>query len=497
MGKDLEKAMREHYDTFITEQDFAEIASAGLSWIRLPIPHWAVQTIEGEPYLKGVAWEYVLKAIGWARKYGLRINLDLHTVPGSQNGWNHSGRLGMVNFLNGPMGLVNAQRALDIIRTITQFIAQDQYTPVIQMFGFINEPLGSAITMPIVRSFYLEAYSMIRSITGIGAGNGPMLSVHDAFLGIDHWQDFARGADRLALDQHPYMVFQDQPDFSEPGSYSAKPCQSWGGWTNQTSIAYGPNSAGEFSAAINDCGLWVNGIGLGSRYDGTMKDYKGPRQGSCDGWNDYRTWDDATKANILAFTSASMDALQNFFFWTWKIGNSTSSVPMPNPFWHYRLGLQEGWIPKDPRSVIGTCAQAPGAEQRPFNGFTAAWMTGGDGAGQVNTADTPWPPQSFSNIPAGQMTRLPQYTQTANPITLPAQTLTAPGSSSTIDMGSGWANANDKRKAYAAVKGCAYPNEYTAADDPIPATACGAGPIPPTKRSVMERGAFSAPTAAP
>lgn len=30
---------------------------------------------------------YFLKAIEWARKYGLRINLDLHAVPGSQNGW--------------------------------------------------------------------------------------------------------------------------------------------------------------------------------------------------------------------------------------------------------------------------------------------------------------------------------------------------------------------------------------------------------------------------
>lgn len=26
----------------------------------------------------------VLKAVEWARKYGLRINLDLHSVPGSQ-----------------------------------------------------------------------------------------------------------------------------------------------------------------------------------------------------------------------------------------------------------------------------------------------------------------------------------------------------------------------------------------------------------------------------
>jgi len=30
---------------------------------------------------------YFLKAIEWSRKYGLRINLDLHAVPGSQNGW--------------------------------------------------------------------------------------------------------------------------------------------------------------------------------------------------------------------------------------------------------------------------------------------------------------------------------------------------------------------------------------------------------------------------
>lgn len=33
----------------------------------------------------------------WARKYGLRVELDLHTVPGSQNGLNHSGRLGSIN----------------------------------------------------------------------------------------------------------------------------------------------------------------------------------------------------------------------------------------------------------------------------------------------------------------------------------------------------------------------------------------------------------------
>lgn len=62
--------------------------------------------------------------LSWCRKYGIRVNLDLHTVPGSQNGYNHSGKLGQVNFMNGIMGYANAQRTLDYIRTITEFISQ-------------------------------------------------------------------------------------------------------------------------------------------------------------------------------------------------------------------------------------------------------------------------------------------------------------------------------------------------------------------------------------
>lgn len=83
---------------------------------------------------------YFLKAIKWARKYGLRINLDLHAVPGSQNGWNHSGKLGTINFLNGPMGYANAQRTLDYIRILAEFISQPEYQNVVTMFGIINEP---------------------------------------------------------------------------------------------------------------------------------------------------------------------------------------------------------------------------------------------------------------------------------------------------------------------------------------------------------------------
>ncbi|KAF7798806.1 hypothetical protein EIP86_010031 [Pleurotus ostreatoroseus] len=130
----LTATLTQHYETFITEDDIAQIVGAGLNFIRLPIPFWAIETWSdvgslageevGEPFLARVCWGYILRVLGWARKYGLRVNLDLHTVPGSQNGYNHSGKLGMVNFMNGVMGVANAQRTMDYIRVITEFISQ-------------------------------------------------------------------------------------------------------------------------------------------------------------------------------------------------------------------------------------------------------------------------------------------------------------------------------------------------------------------------------------
>jgi glucan 1,3-beta-glucosidase len=89
----------QHYSTFITEEDIAQIAGAGLNWIRLPIPFWAIEKWDdigsdnapsgpeiSEPFLARVCWQYILRVLEWARKYGIRVNLDLHTIPGSQNG---------------------------------------------------------------------------------------------------------------------------------------------------------------------------------------------------------------------------------------------------------------------------------------------------------------------------------------------------------------------------------------------------------------------------
>jgi hypothetical protein len=44
---------------------------------------------------------------------------------------------------------------------------------------------------------YYQAYEMIREITGYGQGNGPIVAIHEGFLGVAAWGDFMKGADRL------------------------------------------------------------------------------------------------------------------------------------------------------------------------------------------------------------------------------------------------------------------------------------------------------------
>src|ERR1700744_5879924 len=117
------------------------MAGAGLNWVRLPIPFWALSTITSssdpsassftsnpspttqlnEPFLARTAFEYILKALTWARKYGLRILLEVHTAPGSQNGYNHSGKVGQINWLNGVMGYANAERFAELLEDMVSY----------------------------------------------------------------------------------------------------------------------------------------------------------------------------------------------------------------------------------------------------------------------------------------------------------------------------------------------------------------------------------------
>jgi glucan 1,3-beta-glucosidase len=151
---------------------------------------------------------------------------------------------------------------------------------------------------------------MIRTITGVGQGNGPMVSLHDGFLGVTEWAGFFPNSDRLALDYHPYLCFNGQS--SAPiGTFAAQACSTWGGLMNTSMSAFGLTAAGEFSNAVNDCGTFLNGVNLGNRYDGTyVNEGPWPVVGSCTPWNDWQSYNQTMKTGLMSFVVSSMSALQ-------------------------------------------------------------------------------------------------------------------------------------------------------------------------------------------
>ncbi|THH07809.1 hypothetical protein EW145_g3129 [Phellinidium pouzarii] len=439
--------IEDHYNTFITEQDIAKIAGAGLNWIRVPIPFWAIDkwttANDTEPFLARTSWKYILRLFRWARKYGLRVNLDLHTAPGSQNGYNHSGKDGQINFLDGVMGFANAQRMLGYIRIIAEFVSQPQYENLVPMFGIINEARTMVIGQDQMTNFYVQAYDLIRNITGLGEGKGAFISIHDGFQALSTWANFLPGSDRINLDTHPYFAFDGQPNTQPIGDWPKMACNAWGGEINVSQTAFGVTVAGEFSNAINDCGLYVNGVGGGHSYGG-----------DCNLWMDSTQWNETIVDGLKEFALASMDALQNWFFWTWKIGNSSTTNTVQAPLWSYQLGLENGWMPTDPRSAIGMCASL-GVDATQFDGTYSAWQTGGAGAGTITpsvlASFTDWPPATISGV-KGAVSLVPTYTSTVTIETLPLDTFTA--APKTLSVGDGWADAADKASGVTEVAGC-------------------------------------------
>ena len=70
----------ERMDTFITEADFARIAGWGFDHVRLPVDYNVVQNEDGTMKERGL--RRIDAAVVLARKYGLRLVLDLHKTPG-------------------------------------------------------------------------------------------------------------------------------------------------------------------------------------------------------------------------------------------------------------------------------------------------------------------------------------------------------------------------------------------------------------------------------
>ncbi|KAL3476314.1 glycoside hydrolase superfamily [Aspergillus californicus] len=361
LGDSATSTIEEHYATFITEQDFADIRDAGLDHVRIQFSYWAVSPIDGEPYVPKVSWRYLLRAIEYCRKYGLRVNLDPHGIPGSQNGFNHSGRQGSINWLNGDDGDKNAQLALDFHDKVSKFFAQDRYKNIVTIYGLANEPYMLSLDIAKVLNWTTKATELVQD-NGITA----YVAFHDGFLNLSKWKSMLKnGPSGLLLDTHQYTIFNNAQIVLNHTAKVNLVCNDWHamiGEINTTSAGWGPTICGEWSQADTDCGENLNNVGRGTRWEGTYSDgddtkycptadIENAPACSCRPVNqDPSEYSDNYKTFLQTYAEAQMSAFETsmgWFYWTW----ATESAAQ----WSYKTAWKNGYMPAKAYSPSFKC----------------------------------------------------------------------------------------------------------------------------------------------
>ncbi|TFK37198.1 glycoside hydrolase family 5 protein [Crucibulum laeve] len=333
--KKVESILKHHWDTWITEDDFIAISKAGLNHVKVPLGTWAFGVNKGEPFVQGQL-PYLKKAAHWAQKHGLKLLIDFHGAPGSQNGFLNSG-----HFLASPTWHTSKTNIEETSTAVKQlaWMFKDM-TDTVTIIDPLNETpafLGPNVTS-IIKDFYTDSYGNIRYPYGNSRKSSTIVLLHDGFS-LNVWDDFMITPEweGVMFDTHFYQGFalvDQQRTYDEHIKWSCN-------YTNTLKSSPHRLVVGEWTTAISDCGLYLGGIGMGSKYDGTAAN--STQTGSCEGLTgpaskfspSYKAFlRKLWEAQVIAFERGS----EGWFQWNWKMEIAQE--------WSYKSGLQYGWIPQ-------------------------------------------------------------------------------------------------------------------------------------------------------
>jgi glucan 1,3-beta-glucosidase len=294
LGDQAKARLDEHRETFITAEDFQWIKKCGLNAVRLPVGYWALEA--PKPFVESS--RFIDFALEQAQQNGLKLLLDLHGAPGSQNGWDHSGRSGEIGWHKDPN---NIKETLRVLETFAQ-----KYGKHPALFGIelLNEPRNS-IPIEILQTFYQDAYPRIRKHVD------PNVAVvfHDSFRAMA-WENFMQQPDysNVLLDTHLYQSFSDedrQRTLQEQIIFALDRKKT----LDQMQQKELPTFVGEWS------------LSLPNRY---ARDFS-PFQR------------DLVKRAYADAQLLSFEGTRGWFFWSYKLEQNSE--------WNFRYCVERGWLP--------------------------------------------------------------------------------------------------------------------------------------------------------
>lgn len=209
--------MKIHRSEYISEGDFVRIKAMGMNTVRIPVPFFIFGDVE--PYIGCI--EELDKAFNWAERYGLKILIDLHTVPGGQNGFDNGGWCGVCTWSQDPK---KVEWTIQLLERLAK-----RYAKRPGLFGIqpVNEPITEEMwslmdvqsrypstdsvlaekskpnTWEFLERFYLEVYDRLRKYLP----EEKAIVYHDGFDSY-HWKGFMQEEKykNVWLDTHLYLM---------------------------------------------------------------------------------------------------------------------------------------------------------------------------------------------------------------------------------------------------------------------------------------------------
>ncbi len=345
-----EARIREHRAEYITERDFVTIRAMGLNTVRIPVPYFIFG--DRPPFIGCI--DELDRAFLWAERYGLKILIDLHTAPDSQNGFDNGGISGVCKFFQEP-------EEIEFVYTVLERLAK-RYANRKGLWGIeiLNEPVSEEMWKvmdvpsrykPVdpekaagskgydpqqLRAFYLEAYDRLRAYLPVEK----KIVIHDGF-DLTAWKDFMREEkyQGVVLDTHQYLMMAE-----------ATGCE-------QTLESYRAFIKEKYEPAIEEmqkyfptvCGEWClfNSLACGRDTKGGQSVLNGEMEAQI------ASVDDEKKKEIYLALDEAQKAAWNkgagYFYWSYKLLVDTVSSDAWSGWDSWDLGrcVDFGWFKRE------------------------------------------------------------------------------------------------------------------------------------------------------
>jgi len=359
------ETMKNHWATFISLADFQRVAQAGVSHIRVPVGYWYWDVESGEPFQPPNQDHsdsysplfYLKQAFLWAAQTGIKIEVDVHAGPESQNPFDNSGRrrddyTDIHWCCDGSGSRNNIERSLATLDKISSMLKSWLDTGVISwdsLYGIcvLNEPFAipgdrDDIWIALRDDYYPKAYETIRQ----HLDDRVFVNYQGAFRARWEFDDYYNDFSSVSIDRHIYQCFgwdwcgvSTLPELEMHQVHYDVSC----GYCDDIQNANKPTFTGEFSLAITECQKYL--------VDGYKVPYHPPHcefEDICSYYNaGWDTFPQERKDFYAKYFLAQTDCFEfgdngaGWFFWTMKTEEHCA------PEWDFIFLLDNGIIPGD------------------------------------------------------------------------------------------------------------------------------------------------------